>query len=180
MLGYSIITWILFTVILAIFAIFFLYRKIITCAFIILTIIFYISFAAAITTLFTPRIYTDVTEIVFEKTELGNQLLNLDKVVTTVGQTPGDIKNKIEDLISSDEEEKGETGFKSNVYPQFIKFLGSILRLFVFTISLILMLVITYIKYSYAGLMENINLHKRIDDLEQEIIKIKNGSSIVL
>jgi hypothetical protein len=153
-------------IIIFITLIFVFYRRVILLTHFLITLLFSISLIGATSAVFLQDAYYTITENIFEETFFAQQLKYADGTLESVASIPGDIVDSIEDLFGEDEE---KTEVDIQLYSSFITFVGNIFRIFVFTISLIVMIFTTYFRYSFAGLREYSKLQKRVKALELKL-----------
>ncbi|MCA9380994.1 hypothetical protein KC678_01910 [Candidatus Dojkabacteria bacterium] len=159
---FIIIPFIIFLIIICIF--FFFYRKVLIATQSLITIMFFAGLIGSISAIFIPIVYKAPIENYFSESLFGVQLQYADSTLTTVGSVPADLKNKIESLFDKDNVIDAE--FKSELYPSFINLISVLLRIFIFVISILLMIVATYMRYSFAGIRDYHRLEKRVKELE--------------
>ena len=162
---FIIIPFIIFLIVICIF--FFFYRKVLVATQSLITIMFFVGLIGSISAIFIPFIYKAPIENYFSESFFGIQLQYADSTLTTVGSVPADLKNKIESLFGKDNISDSE--FRSELYPSFINLISVLFRAFIFVISILLMIVATYMRYSFAGIRDYHKLEKRVKELEENL-----------
>ena len=164
----------LLIVILIILIIFLAYRKVIKITFTALTLIFFVSLAGVLSSVFVPKFYQNISERIFRDNIFAVQLEYFDNTLTDFSKVPNDLKQKIENVFRKNKKDIKDEKFETQIYEQFIVLMGNILRFFIFSISFIGLITTTYLRYAFAGVSESIKLKKEIDDLKSRLNALEN------
>lgn len=133
----------------------------ISAALLTMTALFIASVVLALGSLFTPGVYRTVVDSSISETSFAKELRNADKTITDVGQSVNSVIGKIQTLFGSTPQQE----YKSDLYNQFVDFITGLLRIIILVLSIIIMLVVTYFRYSYASIIEVKKLRKEMDEL---------------
>lgn len=167
-MGILTISILILVIILVIF--FFLYKKIIAVAAFFIFVVFIGSIVCILSALFFPQIYKSGAELLVKDSSFGTELKNFDGTITNIENLPTSVVNSIGNLFGQNSQTQT---FKSDLYNQFVDFTGSLIRIMVLIVAIILMVISVYVRYSYAGVIESEKLSKRVLELEREIRSMK-------
>jgi hypothetical protein len=147
--------------------VFFFYRKVIVINSWLLKIAFPIALIVAVTTIIFPATYYNFTETAVAESEIGKQVKYLDTTLTGIDEFKQNISRTIGSIIN--------LGFDPNstpaspIYPSFVTLISNLFRLVLLGVSILAMIIVTYLRYVFAGVSEAQALRSRIEILEQKL-----------
>lgn len=143
---------------------FIFYKKITFITFSFINLIFPILIVIALSTVFLPSIYKSLGESIVSNSPFGEQIKNVDTILTQAGETQNSIVGQIQNLFGQGN--SNQEKYESDLFEKFAEFIGNTLRMFTLLLALILSVVVVYIKYAYSGVYEVERLKKRVEVLE--------------
>ena len=123
---------------------------------------------AALAALFLPDIFKQLTESALSSSALAVQLKYLDATLTSAGSLSGGILDSIKNLFQQGTA-ANTPAYQSQLYPQLIELTANILRWGTLIISVVLMTIITYLRFSFAGTDDTRKLRKEYNELEARL-----------
>jgi hypothetical protein len=146
---------------------FFFIKKIVGSMYFLLIVIFCSSIFGILSSLFFAGMYTYAVDTTVGRSAFATQLKQTDDFVDKVESTVSNLTEQIPILFwrrASDTEFYPNS--KSNLYGNFVAFLAIMVRIFTFFISFFLLLICTYMKFSFHATFEISKLEKRLNRLE--------------
>jgi len=155
---------------------FFFYKRIVNVSLLFIKILFPVSVAIALVTLFLPQLYSNFVVDRFSTTILAQNLKSVDKTLTQVSRVQISFSNTIKGILNNGSQELLEE-YESNLYKQVTEFMTGTLRIIVLILSIIILIFALYIRYSFSGSFESILLQKEINMLKKEVEVLKSKAS---
>jgi hypothetical protein len=170
-----IVTLIFVVLILLLCLSFVFYKKIISLTKVLVNIAFPFLVVIALSTMLLPQLYSSIVEISLKNSSIETTLTSVDNTLSQVGKLQSQISNSLNSILNRNQIDITE--YKSNLYLEFVVAISNITRIFILLTSVVLMFILTYVKYTFAGSFNAIDLQNRINKLELEVSKLKSIKS---
>lgn len=162
---------IILLIFIAITALLFIFYRRVAVVFKFATIlIFAISMILLVSAVLLPQTYHSFAESLFGSNNLATQLSTADQILEAVASVPAGVISGIQNLIG----QNGNNQVDVNLYNGYIDFIAGLMRITGILVGVLGVIISLYVRYSFAGMFEAIQLRKKIYDLENRIDQLEN------
>ena len=167
------------TIFLLILAFFYIFSKKILLLITYLTnVLFFLCLAIALSTLFLPQLFQTSSTYVMNQTGLPQEFKKLDDTIGSITKLPQNLVDSVNPFKKQDEEQPKSLGFlEGYLLPKIIWSLGIIFQISLFMLSVALILLVIYFRYTTSSLRETVTLQKRVRTLEQQIAYVLSSQT---
>lgn len=163
---------ILLILLLALLTLLFVFKRQITVFMaIVLRVFFAVFLALALSALFLPQIYQSLSDTSLRQVGVYSTIRSFDSNITGVTNAPSNIL----DSIFNPGKATTETApgpLESGLYPSLVSLFGGIYRIATLAGSITALIVIVYLSYATAGVVQSTRLEHRVRELEHKLALI--------
>ena len=172
------VTIILAIIIVVIALAYLLYKQVEDVSVLILNLLFPILILLSFYTLFVPSTFKIIADNTFSKTEFGITLKNTDQGLTELAKIPSNLVGNIQNIFDKSQDHTKPI-ISVDLYNTFITLIASIIRWGIFIISIFLILLILYLRYTFSSVFELRDLRREYRELKSKVDIMEQKMSIV-
>lgn len=137
-----------------------------------LKVLFVLLLLAAISAVFLPSVYEDLTDRGLKATGTYDLIVEVDDGISQIQDIPQNLFDGLQSLFGGEqplEDQTSNTLLEDTLYVGLVSTISGLIRLIVIAVTLLGLILLTYIQYSIGGAADVHKLERRVRELEDRL-----------